>query len=87
MSHNPDPHDETRVAGPARPGELIVVGGGMVAQRLVEALRDRDADGRWRITVLAEEPRPPLHALARAATEAGLANPSVIVIGDVAAGY
>ena len=33
---------------------LVVVGGGMVAQRLVEALRDRDTAGAWRITVLAE---------------------------------
>jgi nitrite reductase (NADH) large subunit len=29
----------------------------MVGQRLVEALRDRDAGRRWRVTVLAEEPR------------------------------
>ena len=29
---------------------LVVVGGGMVAQRLVEALRDRDTAGTWRIT-------------------------------------
>ena len=32
---------------------LVVVGGGMVAQRLVEALRDRDTQGAWRITVFA----------------------------------
>jgi nitrite reductase (NADH) large subunit len=48
---------------------LVVVGNGMVGQRLVEALRDRDrpaarnsdtAGGtrRWRVTVLAEETRP-----------------------------
>ena len=43
---------------------LVVVGGGMVAQRLVEAMRDRDADGRWRITVLAEEPRRPYDRVA-----------------------
>ena len=29
----------------------------MVGQRLVEALRDRDAERRWRVTVLSEEPR------------------------------
>ena len=29
----------------------------MVGQRLVEALRDRDRERRWRVTVLAEEPR------------------------------
>jgi nitrite reductase (NADH) large subunit len=38
--------------------ELVVVGGGMVAHRLVSALRDRDEQGIWRITVLAEEARP-----------------------------
>jgi len=44
-----------RVPGPR---ELVVVGGGMVAHRLVAALRDRDTAGRWRITALAEEGRP-----------------------------
>ncbi|KAB1909199.1 nitrite reductase large subunit [Micromonospora sp. AMSO1212t] len=39
-------------------GRLVVVGNGMVGQRFVEALRARDTDGRWRVTVLAEEPRP-----------------------------
>lgn len=43
---------------------LVVVGGGMVAQRLVEALRDRDPSGAWRITVLAEEPRRPYDRVA-----------------------
>ena len=38
--------------------ELVVIGNGMVGQRLVEAVRARDTDGRWRITVLAEETRP-----------------------------
>ena len=34
---------------------IIVVGHGMVGHRFVEALRARDTDGSWRITVLAEE--------------------------------
>src|SRR6202021_273508 len=34
---------------------IIVVGHGMVGHRLVEALRARDTDGSWRVTVLAEE--------------------------------
>ncbi|HWS92252.1 MAG TPA: nitrite reductase large subunit NirB [Mycobacterium sp.] len=34
---------------------VIVVGHGMVGHRLVEALRARDTEGSWRITVLAEE--------------------------------
>jgi nitrite reductase (NADH) large subunit len=33
----------------------VVVGHGMVGHRFVEALRSRDADGAWRVTVLAEE--------------------------------
>ncbi len=37
---------------------LVVVGYGPVGHRLVSALRDRDPDGTWEITVLAEEPRP-----------------------------
>ncbi|QLQ37833.1 nitrite reductase large subunit NirB [Micromonospora robiginosa] len=41
-----------------RGGRLVVVGNGMVGQRFVEALRARDRDGRWRVTVLAEERRP-----------------------------
>jgi nitrite reductase (NADH) large subunit len=38
--------------------ELVVVGNGMVGHRLVQAVRDRDTAGTWRITVLGEEPRP-----------------------------
>ena len=38
------------------PKRVVVVGHGMVGHRFVEALRARDADGAWRVTVLAEEP-------------------------------
>ncbi|MGI5121862.1 nitrite reductase large subunit NirB [Marinactinospora thermotolerans] len=38
--------------------QLVVIGNGMVGHRLVEAVRDRDTDGTWHITVLAEESRP-----------------------------
>ena len=34
---------------------VVVVGHGMVGHRFVEAPRSRDADGAWRVTVLAEE--------------------------------
>ncbi|TKG64482.1 nitrite reductase large subunit NirB [Prauserella endophytica] len=37
---------------------LVVVGHGMVAHRLVEAVRSDDVDGTWRIVVLGEEARP-----------------------------
>ncbi len=67
-------HDSTvgEIPGPYRAGmggtggpqHLVVVGGGMVAHRLVEALRDRDTDGTWRVTVYAEEPRAPYDRVA-----------------------
>jgi nitrite reductase (NADH) large subunit len=37
---------------------VVVVGHGMVGHRFVEALRDRDRDGAWRVIVLCEEPTP-----------------------------
>ncbi|HEY3711961.1 MAG TPA: nitrite reductase large subunit NirB [Amycolatopsis sp.] len=37
---------------------LVVAGHGMVAHRLVEAVRAADVDRQWRVVVLAEEPRP-----------------------------
>jgi len=37
---------------------VVVVGNGMVGQRLLEAIRNRDTDGHWQVTVLAEETRP-----------------------------
>ncbi|MGH8869905.1 MAG: nitrite reductase large subunit NirB [Actinomycetes bacterium] len=42
----------------ARSRHLVVVGHGMVGQRLVEALRFRDPEETWRVTVVGEEPRP-----------------------------
>ena len=66
------------------PQHLVVVGGGMVAHRLVEALRDRDAAGTWRVTVLAEEPRRPYDRVAltswfsgRSADELQLGDPAL----------
>ena len=38
--------------------DLVVVGNGMVGQRLVDEVRRRDHDRQWRITVLGEESRP-----------------------------
>jgi nitrite reductase (NADH) large subunit len=40
------------------PQSVVVVGHGMVGHRFIEALRDRDHNGRWHITVLCEEPTP-----------------------------
>ena len=59
-----DRHDEhgktVRAAHSVESGvaHLVVVGNGMVGQRLVESLRARDTAGHWKVTVLAEEPRP-----------------------------
>jgi nitrite reductase (NADH) large subunit len=38
--------------------KLVVVGHGMVGHRLVSAIRDRDTEGAWHVTVLGEERRP-----------------------------
>ena len=38
--------------------QLVIVGNGMVGQRLVEAVRSRDHDRQWQITVLGDESRP-----------------------------
>ena len=35
---------------------VVVIGHGMVGHRFVEALRSRDGDDVWWVTVLAEEP-------------------------------
>ncbi|WP_281689295.1 nitrite reductase large subunit NirB [Pseudonocardia thermophila] len=37
--------------------DLLVIGNGMVGHRLVQAVRDRDAAGAWRITVVGAEAR------------------------------
>ncbi|WP_431240078.1 nitrite reductase large subunit NirB [Mycolicibacterium aichiense] len=42
------------MTAPAR--TVVVIGHGMVGHRFVEALRDRDRDGSWRVVVLCEEP-------------------------------
>ena len=46
------------------PRQLVVVGGGMVARRLVDALRSRDTAGEWAVTLLCEEPRAPYDRVA-----------------------
>ncbi len=60
---------------------LVVVGGGMVAHRLVEALRQRDADPTWRVTVLAEEPRAPYDRVALTTYFSGR-DPDDLALGD-----
>ncbi|MBC7291529.1 MAG: NAD(P)/FAD-dependent oxidoreductase, partial [Actinotalea sp.] len=83
---SPETHDPGRPPAPqeqAQPSHLVVVGGGMVAQRLVEALRDRDTDGTWRVTVLAEEPRAPYDRVALTSYFSGR-DPEELTLGDPA---
>ncbi|MDN5716564.1 MAG: FAD-dependent oxidoreductase, partial [Janibacter sp.] len=49
---------------PTAQQRLVIIGGGMVARRLVDALRARDGEGRWAVTLLAEEPRAPYDRVA-----------------------
>jgi nitrite reductase (NADH) large subunit len=60
---------------------LVVVGGGMVAHRLVEAMRDRDVDDTWRIDVFTEESRPPYDRVALTTFFSGR-DPEDLLLGD-----
>ncbi len=55
----------------------------MVAHRLVEAMRDRDAGGDWSITVLAEESRAPYDRVALTSYFSGR-DPDDLALGDAA---
>ena len=60
---------------------IVVVGGGMVAHRFVEALRARDEAGRYRVTVCAEEPRRPYDRVALTTYFTGR-HPEDLELGD-----
>jgi nitrite reductase (NADH) large subunit len=62
---------------------VLVVGGGMVAHRLVEALRTRDTGASYRVTVLAEEDRLPYDRVGLSAFFSGTA-PDDLALGDSA---
>jgi nitrite reductase (NADH) large subunit len=53
----------------------------MVAHRLVEALRDRDTDGTWRVDLYCEEEHPPYDRVALTSYFAGR-SPAELVLGD-----
>ncbi len=72
--------DEVRTAEDARK-RLVVVGGGMVAHRLVEALTDRDAAGSWEVQVFAEESRPPYDRVALTSFFSGR-DPEDLLLGE-----
>ncbi len=63
------------------PEHVVVVGGGMVAHRFVEALRARDTEGRYRVTVCAEEPRRPYDRVALTTYFTGR-HPEDLELGD-----
>ena len=60
---------------------IVVIGGGMVAHRFTEALRDRDIDGRFQVTALAEEPRAPYDRVALTSYFTGR-DPQDLALGD-----
>ena len=61
---------------------LVVVGNGMVGQRLVEAVRDRDTRRAWRVTVLSEEPRRAYDRVALSSYFDGVAAADLDVVAD-----
>ncbi|MFL6024006.1 MAG: nitrite reductase large subunit NirB [Marmoricola sp.] len=60
---------------------VAVVGGGMVAHRLVEALRDRDADATWSVDLFCEEPHAPYDRVALTSYFSGR-SPAELLLGD-----
>ena len=69
-------------AGSGTQRRLVVVGGGMVAHRLVEALADRDdATSSWPVDVFAEESRPPYDRVALTSFFSGR-DPEDLLLGD-----
>ncbi|WP_265445532.1 nitrite reductase large subunit NirB [Flexivirga meconopsidis] len=60
---------------------VVVIGGGMVAHRFVEALRSRGESGLWRVTVIADEPRPPYDRVALTTYFTGR-DPEDLHLGD-----
>ena len=71
--------DPTSVIGDRR--QLVVVGGGMVARRLVDALRSRDEQGQWAITLLCEESRAPYDRVALTSYFTGR-DPDALALGN-----
>ena len=63
------------------PRQVIVVGGGMVAHRFVEAMRPGTDSGELDVTVLAEEPRAPYDRVALTTYFTGR-DPESLSLGD-----
>jgi nitrite reductase (NADH) large subunit len=61
---------------------LIVVGNGMVGQRLVDVLRERDTAGQWQVTVVGEEPRRAYDRVALSSYFDGVGADELDVVAD-----
>ncbi|RZU15585.1 nitrite reductase (NADH) large subunit [Kribbella rubisoli] len=77
----PVPSRRATMAELKKAKHVVVVGGGMVAHRLVEALRQRDTEITYRITVFAEEPRLPYDRVALTSYFSGR-DPHDLSLGD-----
>jgi nitrite reductase (NADH) large subunit len=73
--------DDPRTPSTPAGGHLVVVGGGMVAHRLVEALSDRDDAQQWSVDVFAEESRPPYDRVALTSFFSGR-DPDDLLLGE-----
>jgi nitrite reductase (NADH) large subunit len=62
---------------------VVIVGGGMVARRLVDALRSRDTENAFRLTLLCEESRAPYDRVALTTYFSGR-DPDELALGDPA---
>ncbi len=60
---------------------VVVIGAGMIAQRYVEALLDRDEQARFRVTVIGEEPYLPYDRIALSRLFSG-EEPGALALGD-----
>jgi nitrite reductase (NADH) large subunit len=65
-----------------RSQHCIVVGNGPVGQRFVEALRERDGAGAWRVTVIGEEPRRAYDRVALSSYFDGIGADELDVVAD-----
>jgi nitrite reductase (NADH) large subunit len=61
---------------------LVVIGNGMVGQRLVDAVRARDSGRRWQVTVLGEEPHPAYDRVALTSYLSGRSAADLGVVPD-----
>ncbi|MER7244102.1 nitrite reductase large subunit NirB [Kribbella sp. NPDC000426] len=77
----PVPSRRATMAELKKAKHVVVVGGGMVAHRLVEALRQRDTGITYRVTVFAEEPRLPYDRVALTSYFSGR-DPQDLSLGD-----